>query len=103
MSGPHPPPERRQSDRTRLLQFLSTEPLAARDLSQAAGLSERDVLEHLQHLQKTLKTHQQRLVVTPATCLDCQFVFHKRTRLTRPGKCPVCRSTHLSEPLFSLA
>lgn len=103
MSDPHPPPERRQSDRARLLQCLSAEPLAARDLSQAAGLSERDVLEHLKHLQKSLKTHQRQLIVTPVTCLDCQFVFQKRTRLTRPGKCPVCRSTHLSEPLFSLA
>jgi predicted Zn-ribbon and HTH transcriptional regulator len=41
-------------------------------------------------------------VVTPATCRDCHFVFHKRTRLTRPGKCPLCRSTRLSEPMFSL-
>ncbi len=103
MSDRHPPPERRQSDRVRLLQCLSAEPLAARDLSQTAGLSERDVIEHLQHLHKTLKTQQRCLVVKPAACLDCQFVFHKRTRLTRPGKCPVCRSTHLSEPRFSLA
>ncbi len=103
MPEPHPPPERRQSDRERLQQFLTAEPQPARALSQAAGLPERDVLEHLQHLQKSLKTHKRRLVITPATCLDCQFVFHKRTRLARPGKCPVCRSTHLSEPLFALA
>ena len=102
MSEPRPPHDRRQSDREHLLQFLSAEPLAARALSRAAGLSEREVLDHLQHLQKSLKIHNRRLLVTPAACIDCQFVFQKRARLTRPGKCPVCRSTHLCEPLFSL-
>jgi predicted Zn-ribbon and HTH transcriptional regulator len=102
MSEPLPPPDRLQSDRERLQQVLSADPSSARALSQAAGLSERDVLDHLQHLQKSLKIHNRRLLVTPAACLDCQFVFQKRARLTRPGKCPVCRSTHLCEPLFSL-
>ena len=102
MSEPIPPPDRLQSDRESLQQALSTEPLSARALSQLAGLSESDVVDHLQHLQKSFKAHRRRLIVTPATCLDCQFIFQKRARLTRPGKCPVCRSTHLSEPLFSL-
>ena len=97
-----PPPEHGQTPRERLLHALSAEPLSARSLSQLVSLSEREVFDHLQFLQKTLKTRGQRLVLTPATCLDCQFVFRKRERLTRPGRCPVCRRTHLSEPLFSL-
>lgn len=96
------PVEQEQTPRERLLQALTAEPVSARTLSQAVSLSESEVVDHLQHLQKTLKTRNRRLVLTPATCLDCQFVFQKRDRLTRPGKCPVCRSTHLSEPLFSL-
>ena len=102
MSGPFIPPERESTPRESLLQLLSAQPKSARELSQEAGLSERDVVFHLGHLQKTLKTKRRRLRVTPATCLDCGYVFHKRTRLTSPGKCPVCRSTHLSDPLFSL-
>jgi len=103
MTEPSPPPDRLQSDRERLLQTLSGEPQTARELSQRAGLSERAVFEHLQHLQKSLRTHGRRLEVSPATCLDCQFIFRKRDRLTRPGKCPVCRSSHLSDPAFSIS
>jgi predicted Zn-ribbon and HTH transcriptional regulator len=85
-----------------VLQALGADPVSARDLSQRIGLSEREVTSHLRHLQKSLRRDTQRLQLTPPRCLDCDFVFHKRERLTRPGRCPVCRSTHLSEPLFSL-
>lgn len=102
MSELPPPPERAQTARDMILQALGADPVSARELSQMIGLSEREVTGHLRHLQKSLKHAAQRLQVTPPRCLDCGFVFHKRERLTRPGRCPVCRSTHLSEPLFSL-
>ena len=85
-----------------ILQALGADPVSARDLSQRIGLSEREVTGHLRHLQKSLKKSARRLHLTPPRCLDCAFVFRKRERLTRPGRCPVCRSTHLSDPLFSL-
>ncbi|MGW8312512.1 MAG: ArsR family transcriptional regulator [Desulfuromonadales bacterium] len=103
MTEPPSPPVRLQSQRRRLLRFLSTEPMSARELSHAAGLSERDVYDHLQHLRKTLRKQACQLIVSPAACLDCHYTFRKRERLTRPGKCPICRSTHLSEPHFCLA
>ena len=102
MTEPPPPPERQQTPREMILQALVGNPLSARDLSQAVGLSEREVTSHLRHLQKSLRHAAQRLQMVPPRCLDCSFVFHKRERLTRPGRCPVCRSTHLSEPLFFL-
>ena len=85
------------------MQLLSEDPLTAKELSQLAGLSEREVYDHLTHLQKSLKSKRQRLVVTPALCLDCQFNFRKRERLTRPGRCPVCRSTRIALPSFSIS
>jgi predicted Zn-ribbon and HTH transcriptional regulator len=102
VTEPFPPPERAETAREELLRALSSTPATARCLSQAAGLSEKEVFHHLAHLQKSLKAQHRRLKVTPAACLDCQYVFQKRDRLTRPGKCPICRSTHLSEPLFSI-
>lgn len=97
-----PPPARAQTDRERLARALDAGPATLRGLSQAAGLSEREVLSHLLHLQKSLRSQGRRLEITPSTCLDCGFTFQKRDRLTRPGKCPVCRSTRLSDPLFAL-
>jgi len=43
-----------------------------------------------------------RLVVVPAQCERCGFAFRKRGRLKRPGKCPLCRSESVQEPLFSV-
>ncbi len=97
-----PPPARVQTARERLGQVLGAGPATLRELSQAAGLSEREVLSHLLHLQKSLRSQGRRLEITPSTCLDCCFTFLKRDRLTRPGKCPVCRSTRLSDPLFAV-
>jgi len=96
------PPQQQQTARERLEQALQQGPATARELSQQVGVSEREIPSHLEHLKKSLRSRKQRLTLTPAACLDCHFTFSKRERLSRPGKCPVCRSTHLSEPLFSL-
>ena len=102
MTEPPPPLQRQKTYREMILQALTGEPISARDLSQKVGIAEREVADHLRHLQKSLKNSPRRLQLKPPRCLDCSFVFQKRERLTRPGRCPVCRSTHLSEPLFSL-
>jgi predicted Zn-ribbon and HTH transcriptional regulator len=75
-------------------------PATARDLSQAAGIREKDVAAHLEHLARSLAHRGERLVVEPASCLACGFAFGGRTRLTRPGACPRCRSTRIDPPAF---
>jgi len=89
--------------RRELMELLTEEPQSARDLSQRAHLPEREVYDHLEHIRKTLKEGGGELVVTPAECGACGFVFRKRTRLTRPGKCPLCRHESVREPLFAIA
>ena len=102
MTKPPSPRHAHQTSRERLREVLSTAPLSTRELSQLSHLSEDEVVTHLAHLRKSLKTKGNALEITPSHCLDCDFVFQKRDRLTRPGKCPVCRSTHLAAPRFSL-
>lgn len=74
--------------------------MSARDLSAAASIPEKEVYDHLDHVQSS--GHDFRLVVEPSVCRSCGFVFGKRDRLTKPGKCPVCRGESISPPLFSL-
>jgi hypothetical protein len=38
----------------------------------------------------------------PAVCKKCGFVFAKREKLKRPGKCPVCRGESIREPRFTI-
>lgn len=76
------------------------EPVSALEISGQVRIPEREVCGHLEHVRRTLRATGRRLVVIPAECPECGFVFHKRDRLTKPGKCPVCGGGHIREPLF---
>ncbi len=88
--------------RQELIDLLREEAMTARDLSQAAGVSEKDVYRHLVHIQKSMAGLKGRLLVTPSSCLTCGFTFTKRSRLTKPGKCPRCRDTRIASPVFRI-
>lgn len=96
------PGERSETIRETLRKTLREAPATARDLSAAAGIREKDVAGHLAHLARSLGQRGERLVVEPATCLACGFAFEARTRLTRPGACPACRSTRIDPPVFRI-
>jgi len=81
---------------------LEGTPKSARDLSELARLSERDVLEHLEHIRQSARGRGRRLEIEPASCRGCGFIFSRRDRLTRPGRCPSCRATRVEAPRFSL-
>jgi len=92
------PVERSQTERQRIIEYLRGGPASAGMLSADIGLSEKQIHEQLQSLQK-----QVRLEITPARCAKCGFEFADRRRTRKPGKCPSCRSTHIEEPLFSIS
>ncbi|WP_088536796.1 transcriptional regulator [Geobacter sp. DSM 9736] len=97
---PFVPPERRETVRHRLVDLLSDGSADARELSAAAGIPEREVYDHLEQIRHN--RHEYTLVVTPAACRGCGFVFGKRERVTKPGKCPVCRGEHIIPPKFAI-
>lgn len=99
--GPiRPPAPRDETLREALRRALRAGPATARDLSAEIGVREKDVADHLAHLARSLAHRGERLVVEPATCVACGHAFTGRTRLTRPGACPECRSTRIDPPVF---
>lgn len=100
---PPAPAERHATVRAALEAELRRGPASARDLSTAVGIREKDVAGHLEHIEQSARARGERLAVEPAGCGDCGFRFEGRTRLTKPGSCPRCRSTRIEPPLFSLA
>jgi hypothetical protein len=96
------PAERSQTPRQAIRRLLSTGPHTARDLALALRLRERDVVEHLEHLARSLRRGPQRLVVDPPACLACGYRFPGRRRLSAPSACPECRATRLDPPVFRL-
>jgi len=101
--GPRSPAEAHDTVRRLITTELAEGPLSARDISGLVGIPEKEVAGHLEHIRQTLHRTGGRLIVQPAECSKCGFVFDKRERLTRPSRCPVCRSESLHAPLFSLA
>jgi len=97
---PHKVIERHETVRSALRQVLREGPLTARELSARVRISEKEVSGHLEHVARSLRHSGERLRVEPAQCLACAFVFKERTRLTKPSKCPVCRSERLDPPRF---
>lgn len=95
-------PARTETARQALRDALEGGPLTAHELSARAGIPERDVVGHLEHLERTAKASGDTFIVEPARCDKCGFEFKKRDRLGRPGKCPVCRNAHILPPRFEM-
>jgi predicted Zn-ribbon and HTH transcriptional regulator len=96
---PFVPARRYETVRQEMVALLREESLTAYELSGLVGISEKEVLEHLEHIKTALRG---KLAVTPPLCLECGFSFHKRERLKKPGRCPVCRSERIVEPAFTI-
>ncbi len=99
---PSIPQERHETIRRSIQEALRGRTLSAKDLSSEVGIPEKEVWGHLEHVRKTLNKKEHHLAVTPAECKKCGFVFRKRERLSKPGKCPVCKSQAIHEPTFSI-
>jgi predicted Zn-ribbon and HTH transcriptional regulator len=89
--------------RRRIIELLSSARLSSYQLAQTLGIAERQIEDHLPHVVKTLaRDRAQRFVLEPSACSDCGFVFRDRTKLTRPSRCPTCRSEGITAPRYGI-
>ncbi len=86
--------------RKRIAEALEKESLDVREISQRFHLREKEVLDHLQHIARS--AHGKSLIVEPAACGNCGFLFRKRERLSTPSRCPVCRDEQILPPRFQI-
>ena len=86
--------------RKKIVEALERESLDLREISKIVGIKEREVLGHLEHIAKS--TRSRGFTMEPAYCLHCGFSFKKRSRLSTPGRCPVCRSESIAPPRFQI-
>ncbi|MBU0961747.1 MAG: ArsR family transcriptional regulator [Proteobacteria bacterium] len=91
------PEERSLTIRAEILRLLEDGELTVGELSKAIRKSEKELYDHLQHL-----LWAKSLVIIPAECLKCGYRFSKREKVKKPGKCPLCKGTHIRQPLFTL-
>jgi predicted Zn-ribbon and HTH transcriptional regulator len=86
--------------RKEIAEALERNPLDLREISQLFRIREREVLDHLQHIAKSV--HPKKLSMEPAQCKRCGFIFKKRGRLSTPSRCPICKSEAISPPRYQI-
>jgi predicted Zn-ribbon and HTH transcriptional regulator len=95
------PPER--TTRQRIIDLLTGTRLSSHQLAQMLGIAERQIEDHLLHVVKTLaRDRARRFVLEPSACSDCGFLFRDRIKLTRPSRCPNCRSEGITAPRYGI-
>jgi transcriptional regulator len=85
--------------RRRALQDLLAEPRTASSLARELKLGRGEIEDELRHMIRSAVAAGHTILVEPARCKACGFTFGQ-DKLTKPGKCPECRSTWLFEPLL---
>ncbi len=91
--------------RQKIKEALKGSSLTAKEISRAVGITEKDVLSHLPHVARSAsrgRHGEETFIVVPSTCLECGFVFRKRSRLKTPSRCPVCSSEEITEMRFGM-
>ena len=88
--------------RQKIISLLSKDEMSAREISGTLGISEKEVSDHLSHIARSLASQDQKVLIAPANCRDCGYVFENRKRFTRPGRCPQCKKSHIQSPRFRI-
>jgi transcriptional regulator len=98
--APAAPATREETVRRQLIEVLHGRPLSAREISGEIGIPEKEVGRHLEHIRRSLHGRGEKLKIIPAACRRCGFIFSRRERPERPGRCPVCRGESILDPRF---
>jgi hypothetical protein len=86
--------------RREIIEILEKDKTTAKKLADMFRVDMKYILEDLKHISQTVKIYHKKLKIEPAVCNVCGYVFKDRERLSRPTKCPKCRSEDITEPLF---
>jgi predicted Zn-ribbon and HTH transcriptional regulator len=83
--------------RKEIIALLQNGEWTAQDISQAVHIPQKDVYDHLEHIQRSLRGS---FMIKPAQCLACGFTFTKRRSVRSPSRCPLCKNEHIKEPSY---
>ena len=87
--------------RQEIIEILRNEALSLQDLAVILRIHIKNIFEDIPHIEKTVRP-KEKLVITPAQCLKCNFTFKERRKIKTPSRCPKCKGTHIKEPVFQI-
>jgi predicted Zn-ribbon and HTH transcriptional regulator len=81
----------------------SEHPMTAEEICERLDIKKRSIVyEDIDHISKSVKRQNKELLIRPAICGKCQFVFKTRKTAKPPSKCPKCKSEWILSPTFSI-
>ncbi len=86
--------------RQQIIEILQNNKQTAQQLANYFQTILKEILEDLEHIQKSIKP--KKLKINPAYCKKCNFVFKERSKISKPSKCPRCKSEWIEAQMFSI-
>jgi predicted Zn-ribbon and HTH transcriptional regulator len=88
--------------RQQIVQLLTGHEWNFDDLRRELGLTVKILEEDLRHIERSIRADGRRLMLRPASCEQCSFIFKSRA-FHPPGRCPECRNRRVSGPWIRIA
>ncbi|MFX1266289.1 MAG: transcriptional regulator [Promethearchaeota archaeon] len=89
--------------RQRIAELLenSEHPLTAQDICDTLDIKSRSIVyEDIEHISRSVRSRGKKVLIRPASCGKCDYVFGSRKSVKKPSRCPKCRSQWIIQPAF---
>ncbi|MEY7851467.1 transcriptional regulator [Natrarchaeobius sp. A-rgal3] len=90
-----------ETTRQRLADALRREAATPSELAATFDLVPHAVVNHVEHVARSVDGGDEQLLVAPPTCRDCGFDDFDQL-LNLPSRCPSCKSESIAEPTFTI-
>ena len=87
--------------RQQIMEMLREEPISLQHLANFFRVEMREISGDVEHIKRTLKGKAD-LIMQPAQCRQCGYVFRGRSKIKRPSRCPKCKHERIIPSLFSI-
>ncbi|THE66292.1 transcriptional regulator [Salinadaptatus halalkaliphilus] len=90
-----------ETTRQRLAATLREQAGTPSELAARLDVTPHAVVDHVDHVARSLEGTDEQLLVAPPTCRDCGFEdFDDLVNL--PSRCPDCKSESVDEPTYTV-
>ena len=86
--------------RSEITDILSQNKISLQEIANIYRVELKEILEDIKHIKRSIEPAE--LVMIPAQCKGCGFVFKERSKIKTPSKCPRCRHERIKAPLFTI-
>lgn len=90
-----------ETTRKRVADALRKEQATPSALARRFDLPPDAIIDHVEHVSRSLEPTDEKLLVAPPTCTACGFDRFDDL-LNLPSRCPSCKSESITEPTFTI-